>query len=219
MTDQHQILSETLPARLRGAISLAWSLFSRKVGGEFVEVNKEASMQLQFAYILQQLLPLITFRGDERLRVELETDAKFPSYNCEIDVLLSGESDAGSHRIAIEMKCYKTKASSGGNRGATDIFMKDVYEDLAILEQYVEHGHADEGIALVMTDLQRLVSPKRKDGKAWQHYDVSHGATFGPASLTTPIGGKEVRIELKRKYVLEWIQYGSFWFLAVQGEA
>jgi hypothetical protein len=26
-------------------------------------------------------------------------------------------------------------------------------------------------------------------------------------------------IELKRKYSLEWLQYGSFWFVEVQGKA
>jgi hypothetical protein len=202
---------------MRGAVSLAWSLFSRKVGGRLVEINKEASMQLHFAYILQQILPLIAFQPDEKFRLELETHAKVDASGCEMDVLLSGESDVVKHRIAVELKCYKTKASSGGMRGATDIFMKDVYEDLAVLERYVECGHAEEGVALVMNDMERLVNPKNKEAKCW-HYDISHGAKFGPVSLTTPIGGKEVRIDLKKKYTLDWLQYGSFWFLEAQGE-
>lgn len=197
---------------------MAWSLFSRKVGNGLVEINKEASMQLQFAYILQQLLPLITFQPDEQLRVELETGAKLNTATCEMDVLLSGRSNKTKHQIAIELKCYRTRASSGGMRGATDIFMKDVYEDLAILERYVECGLAEEGVALVMTDLERLVNPKSKEAKCW-HYDISHGATFGPVSLSTPIGGKDILIDLKRQYSLEWIHYGSFWFLEVQGKA
>src|SRR4051812_15326659 len=108
MSDLHSIESDLLPPRMRGAVSLAWSLFSRKVGGGLVEINKEASMQLHFAYILQHLLPLITFHPDEELRVELETAARVGSSCCEIDVLLSGKSKAASHRIAIEMKCYRT---------------------------------------------------------------------------------------------------------------
>jgi hypothetical protein len=203
---------------MRGAVALAWSLFSRKVGGGLVEINKEASMQLQFAYILQQLLPLITFHPDEQLRLELETGAKVDATTCEMDVLLSGQSTTVKHRIAIELKCYRTRASSGGMRGATDIFMKDVYEDLAILERYLECALAEEGIALVMNDLERLVNPKSKEAKCW-HYDISHGASFGPLSLSTPIGGKDVAIKLKRKYSLEWLQYGTFWFLEVQGKA
>jgi hypothetical protein len=218
MRNLYSIESESLSSRMRAAVTLAWSLFSRKVGGGLVEINKEASMQLQFAYILQQFLPLITFQPDEQLRLELETGAKVGTTTCEMDVLFSGQSSVTNHRIAIELKCYRTRASSGGMRGATDIFMKDVYEDLAILERYLECGLADEGIALVMNDLERLVNPKNKEAKCW-HYDISHGAKFGPLSLSTPIGGKDVLIELKKNYSLEWLQYGSFWFLEAQGKA
>lgn len=175
-------------------------------------------MQLHFGYILQQILPLITFHGDEKLCLDLETGANVGTSTCEIDVLLSGESAASKHRIAVELKCYRTKASSGGKRGATDIFMKDVYEDFAILERYIECGLAEEGVALVMNDMERLVNPKTKEAKCWD-YDISHGATFGPVSLATPIGGKEIRIELKKKYALDWLQVGAFWFLEVQGTA
>ncbi len=197
---------------------MAWSLFARKVGGGIVEVNKEASMQLHFGYILQQLLPLITFREGEEPKLELEAGVCVDASHREIDVQLLSQSDESRHRIAVELKCYRTKASSGGNRGATDIFMKDVYEDLAILERYMACGHAEEGVALVMTDLERLVHPRNKSAKC-HAYDISDGAAFGPISLNTPIGGKSVHIDLTRKYKLEWRAFGKFWFLEVQGEA
>lgn len=218
MSNLHDIESGALPTRMKGAVSLAWSLFARKVGGELIRINKEASMQLQFGYILQQVLPLITFHKDEMVELELETGVGVDSSTCEMDVLLTGHWEKQKHRIAVELKCYKTKASSGGMRGATDIFMKDVYEDLAVLERYIECGHAEAGIALVMNDLERLVRPKNKEAKCW-HYDISHGAAFGPITLDTPIGGKPVSIWLQRKYALEWIQYGSFWFLEIEGKA
>jgi hypothetical protein len=216
MSKPHDIETGDLPTRMRGAISLAWSLFARKVGGGLLEVHKEASMQLHFSYILQQILPLITFSKSEELRLELETGTKIDSSLCEIDVLLTGTTEGLRHRIAVELKCYRTKAASGNLRGATDIFMKDVYEDLAILERYVACGQVDEGIALVMNDLERLVQPKKKDAKCWD-YDISHGAKFGPILLTTPIGGQQINITLTRRYVLDWVQYGTFWFLEAQG--
>lgn len=218
MTELKNIESNDLPIRMRAAISLAWSIFSRKVGSGLVEINKEASMQLQFSYVLQQLLPLITFSKFENFKLELETGVKIRDSTCEIDVLFSGSSESQDHSIAIELKCYRTLASSGGKRGATDIFMKDVYEDLAILESYVEHSYADEGIALVMNDMERLVHPRDKTAKCW-HYDISHGATFGPTTLNTPIGGKVVNITLIKSYSLQWLQYGSFWFLEAEGQA
>lgn len=212
----HDIESGTLAQRMRAAVSLAWSLLARKVGSGLVVINKEASLQLQYAYLLQQILPLITFLPDEKLSLELETGVKVVGSTNEIDVLICGECAQGKHRIAVEMKCYRTIASSGGLRGATDIFMKDCYDDLAILERYVECGHAEDGVLLVMNDLERLVSPKSKKAKCWT-YDISHGATCGPGVFDVPIGGKPVRIELKRSYRLEWVRYGGFWFLEVEG--
>lgn len=217
MTELRSIESDELPARMRAAISLAWSLFSRKVGSGLIDIHKEASMQLQFSYILQQLLPLITFHKSETLRLELETGVRIGSSTCEIDVLFTGASESYIHRIAVELKCYRTLASSGGKRGATDIFMKDIYEDLAVLESYVECGHANEGVALVMNDMKHLVHPRNKIAKCW-HYDISHGAAFGPIVLKTPIGGKQVNISLRKRYRLDWLQYGQFWFLEAEGE-
>lgn len=208
--------AEMLPERMRAAVSEAWLIFSRKVGGGLIPVNKEASMQLQYAYILQQLAPLIIFHEDESVWVELETGVKVDGVGREIDILFSGEGPGGVHKIAIEMKCYRTKAASGGNRGATDIFMKDVYFDLFLLERYVALGLAEQGVSLVMNDMVRLVNPRRKDAKCWD-YDTSQGAQFGPQTFDTPIGGKPVNFRLDKHYQLTWQQYGDFWFLEVEG--
>lgn len=211
------IEAENFKDRMRAAVSLGWVMFSRKVGNGLIPINKEASMQLQYAYVLQQLLPLITFHCDEKFNIELETGVRANGRSREIDLLFTGGFDNQKHIIAIEMKCYRTLASSGGKRGASDIFMKDVYEDLHLLEQYVSEGVAHEGVALVMNDMERLVNPASKDAKCWD-YDISHGISFGPIQIVTPIGGKEVNIILSKMYSFDWINYGSFWFLEAQGE-
>ena len=210
------IEAEKFSERMRAAVSLSWIMFSRKVGNGLVPINKEASMQLQYAYVLQQLLPLITFHENESFEIELETGVKVNDRSREIDLLFKGEFGEQKYAIAIEMKCYRTLAASGGNRGATDIFMKDVYEDFHLLEQYVLSDIAQEGVSLVMNDLARLVNPKNKNAKCWD-YDISHGANFGPVNLTTPIGGKPVNISLEKAYSLNWVQYGNFWFMEAQG--
>ncbi|WP_172962279.1 hypothetical protein [Hydrocarboniclastica marina] len=211
------IEAENFSERMRAAVSLSWVMFSRKVGNGLIPINKEASMQLQYAYVLQQLIPLITFHDDEKFEIELESGVRANGRSREIDLLFRGQIGNQNHVIAVEMKCYRTFAASGGKRGATDIFMKGVYEDLHLLEQYISEGVAQEGVALVMSDMERLVQPSSKDSKCWD-YDISHGASFGPIQLTTPIGGREVNINLSRKYSLDWINYGSFWFLEAQGE-
>ena len=210
------ITSESFKVRLRESISVAWLIFMRKVGHGLLPINKEASMQLQYAYILQQLLPLITFHPSEKVTLELETGVNVNGSWREIDLLLIGEANEEKHVIAVEMKCYKTIASSGGKRGATDIFMKDVYEDFQLLEQYMEEGHAHQGVSLIMNDLKNLVHPKKKEAKCWD-YDTSHGTKFDGISLSTPVGGKQISINLGKSYELLWEKHGDYWFMEVEG--
>lgn len=214
------ISSPSFSIRLRRAISIAWEIFGRKVGGGLIPVNKEASMQLQYAYVLKQLLPMILTHPDEEADIELETGVRLEGVagRNNIDVLVKGRSDAGEFKIAIEMKCYRNISASGGKRGATDIFMKDVYVDLHVLERYVEQKVADAGVALVMNDLPRLVNPAEKNGKAWA-YDLSHGFDFAGGRIVVDVGGKPVDVDLKRAYAFRWSQFGSIWFAEIEGAA
>jgi hypothetical protein len=212
------ILNNSFEKRLRAAITFSWGVFSRKVGSGILDINKEASMQLHFSHILSQTLPLIITEANESCHVELETGVMVEGKPREIDLLVIGKKGSETHRIAIEVKCYRTKAASGGNRGATDIFMKDVYDDLHILERYCEEGKADRGIALVMNDREGFVNPKKKDSKCWD-YDISNNTLAGPAVLTTQVGSKKtaINIILKRQYAFLWQQHGGFWFLELEG--
>ncbi len=214
---QEIITSEIFTKRLRYAISMAWSIFTRKVGNGILPINKEASMQLQYAYILQQLLPLITFKSDEKARIELEAGVNIGNGIKEVDLILKGQTNSVEYNIAVEMKCYRTYASSRGLRGATDIFMKDVYDDLRLLEVYIESGNAHQGISLVMNDLERLVNPKRKDAKCWT-YDISNNTHIRDVNLNTPIGGKQISIQLKKAYDFSWEKHGAFWFMELEGK-
>lgn len=210
------ITQGTLQERLRKLISLSWSIFSNKVGNNMLNINKEKSMQLNFAYILQQMIPFIIFQENEKISIELESSISDGTTTREVDILLLGSSDTESFKIAIELKCYKTIASSGGNRGATDIFMKDVYVDLHLLERYIENHQADIGISLVMNDYKNFINPRDKNAKCWI-YDISHGTTIGNVHLTTPIGGNPVDVLLHKNYSFIWTQIGGFWFTELEG--
>lgn len=211
------IYHNSFDARLRATVSASWGIFSRKVGGGLIPINKEASMQLQYAYVLKQLLPLAIQHPGESAEVELETGVVVGGRPKNIDILVRGRSAQGDFAIAIELKCYRDKTASGGKRGAADIFMCDVYKDFDILERYVHAGMANHGVALVMVDLKLFVHPGRKDGKCWD-YDFSHGHSFAGGVIETPSGGKEVRIDLQKHYHFEWEQRGDFWFLEVEGQ-
>lgn len=210
------VTSHSFETRLREAISVAWKVFSRKVGGDLIAINKEASMQLQYAYVLKQLLPLTLHHKDETADLALEMGVKTRSGSNNIDILLQGSSGTEEIKIAIEMKCYRMLAASGGMRGAHDIFMKDVYEDLAILEEYVSLGRASRGVALVMNDLERLVNPRVKSGKCWA-YDISDGNTYPGGQIAVPIGGKYVFIDLQKSYTFRWKKFGAIWFTEIEG--
>lgn len=211
------VTDDQFAARLRHAVSLAWQAFSRKVGSGLIPINKEASMQLQYAYLLHQVLPLAIQRPDESVELELETGVNVASGRNNVDILVKGKSSDGPSNVAIELKCYRNITSSGGTRGAHDIFMKDVYEDLHVLEEYVAAGVAQDGVALVMVDLERFVSPRSKSGQCWA-YDTSQGFTFPGGEITVPIGNKPVHVSLKRSYTFEWQKFGPVWFMELAGQ-
>ncbi len=214
----NKFISSDFKERLRSSVSLAWKIFSEKVATGLIEINKEASMQLHYAYILQHVIFLLCYAKDEYANIALERGEKINNKMREIDLILVGSKGSEEYKIAVEMKCYREYASSGGKRGAGNIFMKDVYEDLALLENYCKQANYNHGIALVMNDLNRLVNPSKKDAKCWD-YDISHGAKVRPGTWETPVGGKEVNIILKKYYHFVWIQKGKFWFLENEGRA
>ena len=193
------------------AIRYAWSSFCKKVGGGVIQVNKEASMQLHFAHTLQQVAPLIIYCTDEHIEIELETAIFDGEKNCEADIMVIVSKGSEKFKIAMELKCYREITASGGKRGAQDIFMKDVYEDLTLIEKYCEVGEADYGIALVMNDYKNFIYPKSKVAKCWD-YDISDGTIVQPGHYTTPIGGKKINIIIKNEYKFDWVEEGEFYF-------
>lgn len=212
LIDESLYESQDINLRAISLIKVAWNIFSRKVGNGLISINKEASMQLQYSYIIKQMIPLIIFRDDEEIEVELETTVNDGISNREVDIMVIVNNGQDIYKIALELKCYRSKASSGGNRGATDIFMKDVYEDIHLLERYCENKQADIGISLVMNDYNNFLYPRKKDAKCWD-YDISQGNKTGKVHLTTPIGGKSIDILLKNEYEFRWKEVGEFSFL------
>jgi hypothetical protein len=175
-------------------------------------------MQLQYAYLLKQVLPLTIQDAGETADLELETGVNVGGLRNNIDILVCASEKGRMIRIAIELKCYRDRTATGGKRGASDIFMKDVYEDLEALERYVDGGEAQRGVALVMVDLKHYVHPSKKEGKHWA-YDISHQHRFPGGKIDVAIGGKPVLVVLGRSYQFHWESHGPFWFLEVEGEA
>ena len=202
--------------RFEQVINLAWEIFQCKVGNGLINIYKEASMQLQFAYILQNLIPAFIYEKDEYVEIQLEKTVYYNNISSEIDMFLNILKGKNEIKIAIEMKCYREFAASGGKRGATDIFMKDVYVDIEKLENYIKNDICQYTFLIIMNDLENLIYPKKIDSKCWD-YNISQGFILEPKHLTTPIGGKDISIEIKNNYNFKWTKFGKYYFLILPG--
>ena len=204
---------ENFIKRLKLFVSDAWKIFQFRVGNGIITINKEASMQLQYANILHNLIPLIIYDNDEKVEIKLEETKTLDNGNtCEIDVFVVGRKNTVEHKIAIEMKCYKEKTSSGKPRAATDIFMKDVYVDIEKLEKYISNGICQDTVFLAISDFDSLVNPKHTTAKCWD-YNISDGYYLTPKNIDTPIGGKPQFIKISNEYTFNWIKRGNYYFL------
>lgn len=207
---------EHLVNRVKKIIDLCWDSFSAKVGCGLININKEASMQLQFAYTLKNSLDLAVYNIDESVELELETAIPVDGRLRECDIVIQMTKGETNLYLPIEMKCYKEYASSGGKRGASDIFLKDVYQDLELLESYSRNTNYCSGIGFVMTDFRGLVYPASRNGKKWD-YDISEGTFLqGETIRNTPIGGKKVNINLAKGYAFNWTKINNFYFLKLE---
>jgi hypothetical protein len=196
--------------RVSWAIKFSWDIVQLKIGNDEIRVNKEASLQLYYASILKEVLSLLKFSPIEQFYVELEASVTVSNKPYLIDILVSYSDSEVSEKHAIELKCYRTLAASGKNRGANDIFMHSVYVDLHLTEQYVAAGVADLTTCLILTDYQNFVLPKKKTSKNWT-YDISHDYQLVANRFTTPIGGKSVDFNLHKNYHFLWTKQGNYW--------
>ncbi|MEY8860148.1 hypothetical protein [Tenacibaculum singaporense] len=208
---------EQLIARVKEIVNLCWGSFSAKVGGDLLSINKEASMQLHFAYILKNSMDLVIHHSNESVSIELEKGILVNQRMRECDIIIRIKKDEEEVILPIEMKCYKTISSSGKLRGAQDLFRYGIYEDLELLESYAnKNENRLLGIQLTMTDNRNFVYPKSKKGKSW-NYDVSHDTVIkNGIEINIPIGGKEASVKLIHDYHFNWVTKGEFYFLKLE---
>lgn len=207
---------EALLERTYNLINQTWTTFIHQVGNGIIEVNKEASMQLNYAYLLRNALPLIIYQKDESIEIELERGIPINGRLRECDIIVAVSKGEEQVYIPIEMKCYKRETATGKLRGAQDIFMKDLYEDIQLLESYASIDKYTSGIQLTMTDNRGFVYPKSKNSKNW-NYDISHDhQIINGTEINTPIGGKEVNIKLTGSYHFKWEKLNGFYFLKLK---
>ena len=161
-------------------------------------------------------MDLVIHHSDENVSIELETGILVNGRLREADMIIKISKGNEMKQLPIEMKCYRTKSSSGGLRGAHDLFRYGIYEDLQLLESYANENYL-LGTQLTMTDSKVFGFPDSKAGKSWD-YDSAHGTVISNGiALNTPIGGKPASVRLKHDYNFNWLEINGFYFLKIKG--
>ena len=152
---------DSLENRMRWLLSTGWEICLRRIVSERISINKEASLQLHYAYVLAQMGEIACIEQGESFKIELET--AHAGKNIDIWCAL------GNCEAAIEMKCFR-KAS---NR-AIDTDMYDVLKDISRLESY---SHVKFRRFICLTDNRYYANAAHKghagsvsiaDGKKYQ---------------------------------------------------
>ena len=112
--------------RLEFIISQAWAILFAKIVEGTQPINKEASLQLQLAKLMQEIGAAYCIYPNELFVVELETGLGRKS----IDITCS----LGNTTAAIELKCFRKQS----NR-AKDLDMYDALKDIQRLDNYDEY--------------------------------------------------------------------------------
>lgn len=210
---------EQLLNRVNRIINTCWTTFSNQVGNGGLRINKEASMQLQFAYLLKTNLDNAIENKDEFIHLELETGIPVNGRLREVDIVIEIKKGATINYLPIELKCYRTGSSSGGSRGAQDIFRLGIYEDMQLLESYANTPNYLQGIQLTMTDIPLFAFPKKTTAKSWG-FNTSNGYTItNGLILNIPMGRIKgiVNITLTKNYQFNWETLNGFYFLMLRG--
>lgn len=207
---------EQLERRVRKVINDCWNSFSHEVGGGSIYVNKEATMQLEYACMLKNRIGSIIQNQDESVGIELETGIEVDGKFKECDVVIYLKKENQERRLPIEMKCYKKITSSGKRRDGYSLFMKKVYQDLQLIESYRKNDHFINGVQLTMTDFTHIVSPVNRRGIMWD-WDISDGhEIINGNHKEEPVSGNGKGTNLKGNYIFKWVKAGDYYFLKLE---
>ena len=189
--------------RLSFIINESWQiLFQRIVSGKQL-INKEASLQLQLARILNDLGNAYCIVPDETFQLELETG--YNGKNIDITCHL------GEVKAAIELKCF-IKSS---NR-AKDLDMYDALIDIERLESFEEF---DIKKFICLTD-NKYYSETIQKGMA-SSVTLKHGTIYKANQEIIPLWTGKWKVKrdkpiiLKKDITCNWINNNGWYYLQI----
>lgn len=192
---------------LKEVVELSYQILIRKLAGQIIAVDNEASFQLQLAYILKTIGQLYEFSPNDRFFIELENQIllkdesiKSKSKRARIDIILSLGDENRFATCAIELKFFKRANRREPNN------RYDVFADLSNLESYKEK-YTDLSYLIVGTDHPHYVNQKNYSENT-KDFDFRDGKKYVAGTpleyrTHTPYGDP---IVLRNSYEFKWIR-------------
>ena len=90
---------DAINEKLDFLIKLAWELLQKKIQYGLIEINKEASLQLQYASILQSLITTSQYYDGEIVKIFLEKTVYVKNMPQEVDIIVEAKKDNKSYKI------------------------------------------------------------------------------------------------------------------------
>ncbi len=170
--------NEVFTKRLEEIIERSYSILINQISGKAIQIENEASFQLQFSYILKTLGELYKFSSNDLFSIELENSfslkipfVKSKSNKARIDIILSLGDYSNFATAAIELKFLKAINKKEPN------YRYDVFLDLHNLETYKKENLFDITYFILGTDHNHYVNkPTYSDQTS--DFDFRHGTKY-----------------------------------------
>ena len=172
--------------RLARVFDLAYECLRRKINGNRIRVDNEASLQLQFAAILKDVGELLSVERDEYFSIELEKSVSIPSgafhksgsEKAKIDIFFSytNVKSGEIQSCAVEIKFFKKQNHREPNN------RYDAFVDVHNLENY--GSKASLCYLVIATDHSHYVDQTSYSTDTCD-FDLRHGKTYAGGTTAT----------------------------------
>lgn len=186
---------ETLQERMKSIVRTSYNLLCRKIVGGVIDVDNEASLQMQLGVIMKTLGQLYEFSPKDRFSIVLEHVVKNDRLQtwkskgkARIDVMLTLTDGKESCNAAIELKYFPK--SDGETVTDNRFFM---LADIENLETYICTGEADLGYFMLYTTNKNYMTDARSNVKIGNENPV-----------TGSILSNNREVKLTGSYELHW---------------
>ena len=198
--------NEKYKKRLEEIVNNGYSILINQIAGNAIQIDNEASFQLQFAYILKTLGDLYRYSSNDLFTIELENTfsiksqfAKSKTKKARVDIILSLGDFSNFSTVAIELKFLKAINHREPNN------RYDAFLDLHNLEVYKRENLFDITYFILGTDHKHYVNQKNYSTPT-SKFDLRNGSTY--KAKTTLIYGTSkpygVPLALENDYTFNW---------------